>query len=133
MFIASVKSILIFTNQKIIFRIVSNDVQAVNELIENSFSQHSRKNYEFDVRPDFTPDALSPLKDVLKFKGCGHLKVTFHHTFTDIDNVLLLDVDTILLRPVEAKGTTLLKNSYTRINRVYKFPAKTAVKCDAVF
>lgn len=38
---------------------------------------------------------------MLKFKGCGHLKVTFHHTFSDVDNLLLLDVDTIVLRPIE--------------------------------
>lgn len=100
LFIASVKSIIIFTNQRIIFRIVSNDVDAVNDLIEKSFP-NSPSTFEFDVRPDFTPNSLSSLKEVLKFKGCGHLKVTFHHTFSDVDNLLLLDVDTIVLRPIE--------------------------------
>ena len=102
LFISSVKSILAFSTHPIIFRIVSNDIEWVNELILEKIAEPDKSNnFWFDVRNDETPDSLEPLKRHLKFKGCGHLKVTFHHTFSDVENLLLLDADTILLRPVE--------------------------------
>ena len=102
LFISSVKSIITFSTHPIIFRIVSNDIEWVNELILEKIAEPEKSNnFWFDVRNDETPDSLEPLKRHLKFKGCGHLKVTFHHTFSDVENLLLLDADTILLRPVE--------------------------------
>ena len=101
-FVSSVKSILTFTSRPVIFRIVSNDINWVNDLILEKIAEPEKmRNFWFDVRTDETPNALEPLKRHLKFKGCGHLKVTFHHTFSDVENLLLLDADTILLRPVE--------------------------------
>ena len=44
---------------------------------------------------------LSDLNNALKWKGCGHLKLTYHHTFGDLDSLLLIDTDIILLNPVE--------------------------------
>jgi len=100
LFIASVKSIMLFTAKPVVFRIISNDVEAVNSLIKTAFPARP-KTFRFDIRPDMTSEDLTSLKDTLRFKGCGHLKVTFYQTFSDLDNLLLLDLDTILLRPVE--------------------------------
>ena len=98
-FTTSIKSILIFSSKKIRFRIVTDDLDGINEMI---FENIPEKYWpDFDVRGDNTSKDMWDLKDSLKFKGCGHLKMTFHHTFGDVDSLLLLDADTLLLNPIE--------------------------------
>ena len=98
-FTTSIKSILIFSSRKIRFRIVTDDLDGINEMI---FENIPEKYWsDFDVRGDNTSKDMWDLKDSLKFKGCGHLKMTFHHTFGDVDSLLLLDADTLLLNPIE--------------------------------
>lgn len=98
-FTTSIKSILIFSSKKIRFRIVTDDLDGINEMI---FENIPEKYWpDFDVRGDHTSKDMWNLKDSLKFKGCGHLKMTFHHTFGDVDSLLLLDADTLLLNPIE--------------------------------
>ena len=72
---------------------------------------------DFDVRGDNTSKDMWDLKDSLKFKGCGHLKMTFHHTFGDVDSLLLLDADTLLLNPIE--GIAL--NSFVFVEMRFNF------------
>ena len=88
-----------FTNSKVNFRIATNDVEQVSELVEQIFPEDAPFEMSFDIRQDATRREMDILKDVLKFKGCGHLKVTFHQTFSDLEKVLLIDADTIFLRP----------------------------------
>jgi len=92
---------LAFTNSKVNFRIATNDVEQVSELVEQIFPEDAPFEMSFDIRQDATRREMDILKDVLKFKGCGHLKVTFHQTFSDLEKVLLIDADTIFLRPAE--------------------------------
>ena len=63
------------------------------------------------VQRDNTSKDMWDLKDSLKFKGCGHLKMTFHHTFGDVDSLLLLDADTLLLNPIEGIALKSVFNS----------------------
>ncbi|CAG5095677.1 Oidioi.mRNA.OKI2018_I69.XSR.g14289.t1.cds [Oikopleura dioica] len=100
-FIASAKSVLAFSNRKVNFRIATNDVEQVTDQVQQIFPQDAPFEISFDIREDLTRKEMDILKDVLKFKGCGHLKVTFHQTFSDLDKVLLIDADTIFLRPAE--------------------------------
>ena len=88
-----------FTNSKVNFRIATNDVEQVSELVQQIFPEGAPFEMSFDIRQDATRREMDILKDVLKFKGCGHLKVTFHQTFSDLEKVLLIDADTIFLRP----------------------------------
>ena len=103
-FTTSVKSILVFTNKLVHFRIVTDNVPDITKMIERNVP----KEYwsRFDIRGDQTQKDMASLKESLKFKGCGHLKMTFHHTFHDVDSLLLLDADTVLLNPIE--GTVLV-------------------------
>ena len=55
----------------------------------------------FDIRKDNTSPEMDSLRETLKFKGCGHLKVVFHQTFPELKRLMLLDADTIILRPIE--------------------------------
>ena len=93
------QSVLAFTNRKVNFRIATNDVEEVRDQVQRIFPEDSPFEISFDIRVDSTRREMDILKDVLKFKGCGHLKVTFHQTFSDLDKVLLIDADTIFLRP----------------------------------
>ena len=112
-FTTSIKSILIFSSKKIRFRIVTDDLEGINEMI---FENIPEKYWpDFDVRGDNTSKDMWDLKDSLKFKGCGHLKMTFHHTFGDVDSLLLLDADTLLLNPIE--GIAL--KSFFCCNQIY--------------
>ena len=88
-----------FSNRKVNFRIATNDVEQVTDQVQQIFPQDAPFEISFDIREDITRKEMDILKDVLKFKGCGHLKVTFHQTFSDLDKVLLIDADTIFLRP----------------------------------
>ena len=108
-FTTSVKSILIFSKipENIRFRVVT-EKESTQE-IEKMIRQNIPKAYwsHFDVRGDETnKDIGEDLKTSLKFKGCGHLKMTFHHTFGELDSLLLLDADTLLLNPIEGKHFT---------------------------
>ena len=100
-FTTSVKSILVFTDRIINFRIVTDSVDDIREMIERTIPEQYWNR--FDVRGDETQEEMASLKESLKFKGCGHLKMTFHHTFHDVDSLLLLDADTLLLNPIEGK------------------------------
>ena len=98
-FTTSVKSILVFTDRIINFRIVTDSVDDIREMIERTIPEEYWNR--FDIRGDETQEEMASLKESLKFKGCGHLKMTFHHTFHDVDSLLLLDADTLLLNPIE--------------------------------
>lgn len=98
-FTTSVKSILVFTNRIVNFRIVTDSVLDIREMVERTIPEQYWDR--FDIRGDETQEEMASLKESLKFKGCGHLKMTFHHTFNDIDSLLLLDADTLLLNPIE--------------------------------
>ena len=58
---------------------------------------------------------LRDLNNALKWKGCGHLKLTYHHTFGDLDSLLLIDTDIILLNPVEELFAEMKKFSPTQV------------------
>ena len=111
-FTTSVKSILIFTDKMVNFRIVSDSVSDIREMIERNIPEQYWSR--FDIRGDETQKDMDSLKKSLKFKGCGHLKMTFHHTFGEIDSLLLLDADTLLLNPIEG-------NSIPKFFRITKF------------
>ena len=107
-FTTSVKSILIFTDKMVNFRIVSDSVSDIREMIERNIPEQYWSR--FDIRGDETQKEMDSLKESLKFKGCGHLKMTFHHTFGEIDSLLLLDADTLLLNPIE--GNSISKSTF---------------------
>ena len=104
-FTTSVKSILIFTDKMVNFRIVSDSVSDIREMIERNIPEEYWSR--FDIRGDETQKEMDSLKESLKFKGCGHLKMTFHHTFGEIDSLLLLDADTLLLNPIEGNSISI--------------------------
>ena len=118
-FTTSIKSILIFSSKKIRFRIVTDDLDGINEMIFENIPEKYWPN--FDVRGDNTSKDMWDLKDSLKFKGCGHLKMTFHHTFGDVDSLLLLDADTLLLNPIEgiALNSSVFVAVRFELNSVY--------------
>ncbi|CBY41884.1 unnamed protein product, partial [Oikopleura dioica] len=98
-FLVSIKSILAFTKRHVNFRIATDNKTAVENFIYSSIP--NLKNTFFDIREDKTTSEMASLRETLKFKGCGHLKVVFHQTFPDLKRILLLDADTIILKPVE--------------------------------
>lgn len=93
------QSILAFTKGNVNFRIATDNKTAVENYINSSIPKLN--HISFDIRKDNTASEMAFLRETLKFKGCGHLKVVFHQTFPELKRILLLDADTIILKPVE--------------------------------